>query len=268
MSDMNIKEYIASGILELYVAGTLTPEQNKEVYTAMKAHPKILTEVLQIEAAIMKLSGEVSPLSSNIDFQSIRNELRNQEDLDGAYKSTTNWIKYSGWAAAIIMAGGLMWTVSQMNELNEELKTVEITKDILEQQIENANTDLVEANKLISVLRDRSIISVPLSGQTVYPSAFATVYWDQNNESIYLDAQGLPEPPEGMVYQVWSLKLNPLSPTSLGVIDDFTEDENKIFSIANANASEAFGITLEPEGGSESPTLEQLYTLGVVETAP
>ena len=36
------------------------------------------------------------------------------------------------------------------------------------------------------------------------------------------------------------------------------------FTLENANESEAFGITLEPEGGSETPTLEQLYTLGAV----
>ena len=67
-----------------------------------------------------------------------------------------------------------------------------------------------------------------------------------------------------MVYQVWSLKLSPLTPTSLGTIDDFTTDANKIFEIENSNESEAFGITLEPAGGSATPTMEQLYTLGVV----
>jgi len=55
-----------------------------------------------------------------------------------------------------------------------------------------------------------------------------------------------------------------LSPTSLGTIDNFTADANKIFSIENPNQSQAFGITLEPEGGSKSPTLDQLYTLGAV----
>ncbi|MEL6919223.1 MAG: anti-sigma factor, partial [Bacteroidota bacterium] len=40
--------------------------------------------------------------------------------------------------------------------------------------------------------------------------------------------------------------------------------ENKIFAVTNLNESEAFGITLEPAGGSESPTLEQLYALGTI----
>lgn len=61
-----------------------------------------------------------------------------------------------------------------------------------------------------------------------------------------------------------TLKLDPLSPTSLGTIDNFTANDSKIFTINNPNESQAFGITLEPAGGSKTPTLEQLYTLGAV----
>ena len=76
---------------------------------------------------------------------------------------------------------------------------------------------------------------------------------------------GLPEPPEGMVYQVWSLKLKPaLTPTSIGLLSDFTTENNKLFAVSNTGNAEAFGITLEPTGGSKSPTMEQLYTLGAV----
>ncbi len=39
-------------------------------------------------------------------------------------------------------------------------------------------------------------------------------------------------------------------------------------NLQNTNESEAFGIRLEPAGGSESPTMEQLYTLGVVASNP
>ncbi len=67
-----------------------------------------------------------------------------------------------------------------------------------------------------------------------------------------------------MVYQVWSLKMNPLKPTSIGLLNKFESDNNKIFQLPNPNSSEAFGITLEPAGGSKSPTMERLYTLGAV----
>jgi hypothetical protein len=50
-----------------------------------------------------------------------------------------------------------------------------------------------------------------------------------------------------------------LTPTSLGVIDNFNDDDSKIFNI-----SQAFAITIEPAGDSESPTMEQRHTLGMV----
>jgi hypothetical protein len=85
------------------------------------------------------------------------------------------------------------------------------------------------------------------------------VYW---NKVVYVDAAGLPEPPKGMVYQVWALKLNPLTPTSIGLLDKFDDNNQRIFAVNNTGDAEAFAITLEPAGGSLNPTMEQLYTLG------
>ena len=114
------------------------------------------------------------------------------------------------------------------------------------------------------VIRDPKVTKVPLAGQQVAPDAYVNVFWDKENNKAYIDALGLPEPPQGMVYQVWSLKLDPLTPTSMGLLEDFSNNENKVFSFDNPNESQAFGITLEPAGGSETPTMDQLYTLGVV----
>ena len=58
---MDIKAYIASGILELYVAGALSEKENQEVYELMLKHPEIKQEVLAIESAVVKLTGAVSP---------------------------------------------------------------------------------------------------------------------------------------------------------------------------------------------------------------
>ena len=116
----------------------------------------------------------------------------------------------------------------------------------------------------MKALSEKGIQLVQLAGQQVAPEAYARAYWNAEVNQVYIDGNGLPEPPPGMVYQVWSLKLDPLTPTSLGLLEDFTADSDKIFALSNPEESEAFGITLEPAGGSESPTLEQLYTLGAV----
>ncbi|WP_412560363.1 MULTISPECIES: anti-sigma factor [Winogradskyella] len=264
---MDINAYIESGILELYVAGQLSEKENQEVYELMQQHPEILQEVLEIEAAVVKLTAAVSPHA--IDFESFKGKLGNTETKVVDLKpQKPNWISYTGWAASILLAGGLLWTLNNKSELEEQLQTAETERNYLEIQIEDARENLAATKNLLDAIRDKDIISVPLGGQGDFANSYAKVYWNKADNTIYLDAEGLPNAPEGKVWQVWSLTLNPLTPTSLGTIDDFNTDDNKIFAIANANESQAFGITLEPEGGSESPTMEQLYTLGVVASTP
>ena len=264
---MDIKAYIESGILELYVAGQLSEKENQDVYDLLQQYPELLQEVLEIESAVVRLTAAVSPKAN--DFSSIREQLDSSNTRVIPLQSKkTNWTSYTGWAASILLAAGFFWSLNNNKQLEENLQTVETEKQYLEIQIEDARTDLTATRTLLDAIRDKDILAIPLGGQGDYASTYAKVYWNKNDNTIYLDAEGLPDAPEGKVWQVWSLTLNPLSPTSLGTIEDFNSDDNKIFAIANANESQAFGITLEPAGGSDSPTMEELYTLGVVDTAP
>ncbi len=119
--------------------------------------------------------------------------------------------------------------------------------------------------KDLSIVRDVNNRVIALGGQTVSQTSSAKVYWNKETQKVFIDATGLPAPPEGMVYQVWSLKLKPsLMPTSIGLLANFEKEENRIFEVSNANDAEAFGITLVPARGSAGSTIVQLYTLGKV----
>lgn len=265
---MDTKAYIESGILELYVAGQLSENENETVYKLLQKHPELLQEVLEIETAVMKLTGAVSP-SHNINFNVFKDQLKTDETKVVSLKSNTrNWLTYTGWAASILLAFALLWNFNTNKNLESEIQTAEIENQYLKTQIEAVEADLASTRTYLDAIRDKDILTVPLGGQGNFAASYAKVYWNKADNTIYLDAKGLPNAPEGKVWQVWSLTLNPLTPTSLGTIDTFNTDTNKIFEIANQNESQAFGITLEPEGGSDSPTMEQLHTLGVVNAAP
>ncbi|WP_298518186.1 anti-sigma factor [uncultured Kordia sp.] len=270
---MDSKEYIASGILELYVAGALSEQENEQVHAMMQQYPEVKQEVLSIEAAIVGLTAATDHRKTTIPFSSIQEKLQLSENDTKEtpvipIKPKPSLFSYVGWAAAIVFAAGLVFTMMLKNDVESQIEIVRAEREALKEQIYQANSDLTAANELLNVLRTKDIISVPLGGQAVSPDSYAKVYWDKSANNVYLDLQGLPVPPPGKVYQVWSLKLDPLTPTSLGVIEDFTTDTDKVFDLQNVNESEAFGITLEPAGGSESPTMEQLYTLGVVASNP
>ncbi|MDY8137370.1 anti-sigma factor [Aquimarina sp. 2201CG5-10] len=264
---MDIKAYIASGILELYVYGSLSDKENAEVYEVLQQYPEAVEEVERIENALQHLSASLAPNNPESLFASIENKInKDTNTVIPITRKRTNWPAYIGWAASVALLLGLFLQLNKNRELRKQIVNNQIEQQLLEGKINVAEEDLSKAKSLLSVLRNKDIIQIPLNPQEVDPKAYAAVYWDKETQTAYIDVAGLPAPPPGKVYQVWSLKLDPLTPTSMGILDKYGEDENKIFSLSNPNDSEAFGITLEPEGGSESPTLEMLYTLGVVES--
>ncbi len=266
---MDINAYIASGILELYVYGSLSEKESTEVYKILQEYPKAIKEVERIENALQQLSAAVAPNNSTeLLYHKIEEQIKssNTGDVIPITRKRSSLTTYIGWAASVALLIGLFIQFNKNQKLKQQLVTNQIEQTLLEGKINVAEEDLSKTKSLLNVLRNKDLIQVPLKAQKVDPTAFASVYWDKNKQMAYIDVAGLPTPPLGKVYQVWSLKLDPLTPTSMGILDKFNDDDTKIFILTNPNESEAFGITLEPEGGSESPNLEQLYTLGVVES--
>lgn len=266
---MDTKAYIASGVLELYVAGQLSEKENMEVAQYAREYPEIMAEIIEIENSILALSSAIAPKQGPV-FEGIKERLIH--DNEGPepiqlHNRRTHWTSYLGWAASFVLAVGLVYLYQENQELNAGLTNAEMEMIRMEQQIAEATSSLEKSKELLTTLRDKNVAVIPLGGQEVSPDSYAKAYWNKEQDQLFIDAQGLPEPPEGMAYQVWSLTLDPLTPTSVGLLEDFTDDENRIFALVNPNNSQAFGITLEPAGGSAFPTLEQLYVLGTVSSS-
>lgn len=261
---MSIEEIIASGKLELYVCGALPPEEAREIERAIQDHPEVKKEVEGIEASLLTLGESAAPRLSVDTWQGIQKATSKVRSIETSARKT-NWAAISGWAAAVICVGGIFWMLKQNSDLKDDVKITTTENVLLKEQLENNQTELAETNQLLDILRSKEYNTITLPGnEGVAPDAYAKVYYNAQENVAYIDTQGLPPAAEGKVYQAWSLKLSPLTPTSMGVMDAATEVEKGIYKFENVPSPEAFGITLEPAGGSESPTLEQLYTLGTV----
>jgi anti-sigma-K factor RskA len=262
---MEAQEYIESGILELYVYGLLTETENLEIAEAAKKYPEVNKEIISIEKAIVALSSSFSPFHSVANFEKIkaRLELKHGKVLD--MKPASNWSQYVGWAAAVLLLLGLGYQTLELTKTKEAIVTVGTEKSKIERDYAYLGQQNKEIEKSLTIVRDIKNTGVTLGGQAVSPTSFAKVYWNKDTKTTYIDAAGLPKPPKGMVYQVWALKLSPvLTPTSIGLLSNFEGNSQKIFAVDRTNEAEAFGITLEPAGGSLTPTMTQLYTLGKV----
>lgn len=262
---MTPKEIIESGNLEMYVYGAIPADEASEVENAMEAHPEVKREVELIEESMLHLSETVSPPLQIMVWTKILNTIRGNKSIENTKVRKLNMPAIIGWAAAILFMGGIMWMLKQTNDLNNSLKYTTIENTILKEEKNKVESQLAETSEVLDVLRSRDFQTFTLPGnQAVAPEAFAKVYLNKKQSLAYIDAKGLPTPPRGKVYQVWSLKMEPLTPTSVGLISSENQAGDGIYKFENFPDPEAFGITLEPAGGSETPTLSQLYILGTI----
>ena len=262
---MDTREYIDSGILELYVYGLLDVEENSKVNELSKNHKDINDEIISIETAIVNLSASFSPFISAETYEKTKAKLDLKYGKVVEMKPRSNWSAYMGWAVALLLLLGIGYLYRELNSTQNHIVTIEGEKTKLQESVVILEIKNKQSESVLSVIRDNNNTIVTLAGQAAAPDAYAKIYWNRTTQSVYVDAAGLPPPPEGQVYQVWSLKLMPtLTPTSIGLLENFTADNQQVFPVSSTSDAEAFGITLEPAGGSASPTMEQLYTLGKV----
>lgn len=262
---MNITDSINSGDVELYVFGVLNESETAQMAEMSQKHPTLKKEIVSVENSILQLSAGFSPNISSDVYEKIKQKIGLKPASVVEMKQKPPISLFIGWAAALVLLGGIIYQYNQQTLIEQKVVTIEKEKGKLNEAVAASENKAKATKEVLEVIRDAKNTVVSLGGQTVSPTSYAKVYWNKETQKVYVDAAGLPEPPQGMVYQVWSLKLSPtLTPTSIGLLDDFKGENNRIFAVSNTADAQAFGITLEPAGGSATPTMEQLYTLGKV----
>lgn len=136
-----------------------------------------------------------------------------------------------------------------LSETNDRLKTsLDTTRNIL-QKIVDEQKDL---------MKNPNVTVVNMVGTQVAPKSSANVYWDSASSSVFLVVRNMPKLPTGEQYQLWALIDG--KPKDLGVFD--ATNDKVILKMKNTQKAQAFAITIEQRGGSNSPTLQKMQSMG------
>ncbi|SHN35580.1 anti-sigma factor domain-containing protein [Mucilaginibacter sp. OK098] len=272
----DIKAYIESGILELYVLGDISPEEKLQVETMAAKHPAIKAELDEIERS-MELYAEhnaVEPaenLRSRV-LNSILTNFGDDRNFDTKTEpvknniialpapKTSSFYKYAFAAClALLIASGiaLMNLYSKLQESNTQLAALQIDKQHFANRV-----NFVEGE--LGILRDTSFKFLKLNGTPHAPAGAAvTIAWSKDKHKVMVDMASVKMPVNDKAhqYQLWAIVAG--KPVDLGVFDanpDST-DMREMKTIA-ALKTDAFAVTLEPRGGSINPTMDQMMVLG------
>lgn len=177
------------------------------------------------------------------------------------------------WAAAAALLIALAYTFtawrSERQSLGaaldqEKARSSEILGDSneLKERLETESAKSIELAEINAVLGSPEWRIIPLAGQPPAPDSSAKVYWDVRGTRWVVSAD-LPPPPPGKVYQLWFV--TSAAKISAGLIhqDKTGHGFATLQFPSNVTQLAAAAITLEPEGGSQQPTMP-IYALGKV----
>lgn len=267
---MDIQSYISSGIIEQYALGVLPKEEaailecvmknNAEVAAAVFEAQKVLEELSMLETieAPKELKSQIfaklnfeKPLSeiSETETKSVLEREIKSEPKIVEFKSNNRY-KWLFAAASVALLISLGWGIYENNSKVDEIISLAKNKSELESRLEKVQ----QQNEIIT---NSQIIA--LKGVEKHPEMLASIYWD-HSKNVYLDLKNLPQAPAGKQYQLWAIVDG--KPVDAGVYDQ--NNPEKIQKMKPIENAQAFAITLEKEGGSPTPTMEEMYVMGEI----
>lgn len=258
---MNVKEYIESGVLELYVLGKLSEAERQEVEQNIAQYPELKTEVAHIEEAMeaYALLHQIKPSPGG--FAKVQQKLGHSNT--GRKKGGSSILPIVAGLLALLSVIALILLWNGRNNHRLQMATVQIQLDSCEQQLGQAEAQIDSLEGVNQQLQGKQTIYMDgeSPGTNKAPQAVAAVEWNENTGEFSINPLTLPATGADKDYQLWAIvDGNPVDMLVFNTDADPTTTTTITFS----SRPTAFAVTLEPRGGSPSPTLSEMYVLGGV----
>lgn len=267
---MNVKDYITSGIIESYVMGLASESERTEFEQLCTQYPELVAARRDFEEKLEQYASEKAEIPPAGVKVKVLEAIGNKSSRPATSSNSPNTINMEnskspvqgsgGWrflaAASIILLIVLAWFTYQSHTQNAELRN---SNAALREKLDTTQTIL---NKIVAeqkdVVSNPNVTVVNMVGTQVAPKSSANIYWDSTSSNVFLIVKNMPKLPSDQQYQLWALIDN--KPKDLGVFD--ATDDKVILKMKNTQKAQAFAITIEQKGGSPSPTLQKMQSLG------
>ncbi len=260
---MDLKAYISSGVIELYSMRALSPQEMKEVERMSVVHPEVAEEISRVQESL----NDYAKVHARNPRPSLRAEIMtavadSPESKKGkvirmnAASSATFKFLVAACVVLIVVSTAIIYSlyhkwkdteykyVALLNEKNELAKNYDLVKN----SYDKTYADL-------TVVRDENAKIITLLATDTTKHYMARVFWNHQTHDAFIDVLSLPSPPSDKQYQLWALVGG--KPVDAGVFE--MDTAGGMQPVKTVTGADAWAVTLEPKGGSFSPTLTQMY---------
>jgi anti-sigma-K factor RskA len=271
---LNIKEYIASGILEAYVLGEVSDQEKAELEANLLRYPELKDELARVEDAqeAMLMHAAIVPpirvkqqILSRIEDgkTSVTNPsvVRSEKQVSFTTETSAKWWQFATAASVTIALIATYYAIdykSQLSSTRQSLNALQAQNQQIAQDYNVVNQRLDNIENTIKIIDNPAYKRIIMRGTETAQGSIASIYWNESTNEVYMSIQNLRQLSKDQQYQLWAIVDG--KPVDAGIFD-LTANLLKMKEIRNASA---FAVTVEPTGGSVSPTLSSMQVIGTI----
>jgi anti-sigma-K factor RskA len=168
------------------------------------------------------------------------------------------WLAAAASIAAVALGLYAMNLRTRIQDLEGRLRVATAATDSMQKQLVVLKADADDAQRRYSILTAPDVRRIDLAGVPPAANASAQAFWSPT-QGLLLAGTNLPTLPAGRVYQLWmvtpeqaALGIALVTPDAGGRVTTITPTPQGVTRLA------AIAVTVEPAGGSPSPTGEKV----------
>lgn len=247
--------------------GIASPEEREMAENYLLQYPDLKEELNQIEISLENYAVSHSETPSASVKQNLLNQLEfktgNKAENEvpvvemkndrGSYTNNKNSFNFRYLVAAsfILLIGSIIFSYTYYNKYQDATTNLALAQQKLNKQ-QQSNEAL---SSDMNVITNKNVLPVVMNGTPKMPGALAKLFWMKTTGDVYIDPSNLPEVPSDKQYQLWAIVAG--KPVDAGMISK-EKGNYRIQKMKSFGSVDAFAITLEKEGGSPTPTMDEM----------
>lgn len=248
---MDKERFLQSGLLEQYVLGLTTEEENAEVERYAALFPDVEEEIEMLRLAMRHYAEEqIAQLELKSDKKIYTPAVSDAAGMP-PYTAPRNWTAWILAAGLFISAAMSFYFYQQHRHSRRQL--VELRSDIKGLQ-KTYQQELQEVNTQLGFLLDNGTHYLHLHGTSLSPTSDVRVFWNENTKKAFLQVIYLPPVPQGKKYHIWAGLNGEMKHLALVHLSEHAPQPIPCLPEANS-----LNITLEPENAAVQAHEDQLF---------
>lgn len=259
---MDRKKILEEGFLELYILGSLSEKEEAQLEAILVKDAELREQLSDLEADFEQIALEnaVEPparikerLRSILDSETSSNEFTKDKipQSNNTVLSTRLLVAAS---LAALFALGSFWLYLQWQTSLNDFRTLEVQTVELQERISEMERKYESTRERYITISDPETIPFYLVGNQISPGSKAVAYVNHEDRIVVVNGLGLKPLAKGQIYQMWADVEGEM--INMGLVPP----EQDYVALRYIDKAESLNITIEPAGGSEHPTVENLIS--------